>query len=328
MLISSCVPCLACQVPNPAFDVAEADGAPNDPAGNGADDVELDAAVVSAEDGGKGDEDVSGSDDANKEAPDARGRDALRIVDDAEPPPNPPDAAAKDAKSVPDASPSGTPVIVAVGDGEMRLVSTDLGKTWQLNNFVESTSDRDSHFGVGYAGGLFFAMGWRVWRSSDAVTWSEVVLPSPQWFKSVAYGDGHFMMGGGYGTLAVSHDGETWTLVRGPNTEAVDSVAYLDGRFAIGLRSEEVFVTTDRGRSWQRLSGLVTPFVVACDGSFRTRAECGWSSGTGWVQHSGHGVSIRFRWPTLLERSTDGMTFTDAFAAPVSTRGVAFGFRL
>jgi hypothetical protein len=241
--------------------------------------------------------------------------------------------AAIDTSSVPDTAVQSmdaalTPTIVVVGEGLLLLSSRDMGATWQGNKGVAPHTDLNRYFGADFTGGQFFAMGWRVERSVDGVTWMSVSLPVPQWFIAAAHGNGRYMMVGGYGTVISSTDGITWS--QGPSNPMGTTAAFLDvafggGRFAASNENNDVFVTSDNGAHWSLLP-LKTHYVDYCNGDFYSDVECKTRTKDDRTPRLGLGTYWDLPWMQGLTRSSNGVTWTrvPSFDTTVNPRDIAF----
>ena len=134
-------------------------------------------------------------------------------------------------------TPPGARVVVGVGYGGMRVRSLDDGNTWQ--DYVQlgdaGGDDEDLLRGCTWGGGRFVAAGWRIFSSTDGVTWEEHDNPTGQWLGAVAHGNGMFLGVGGGGFCARSPDGVAWEsctdVTDGEDFEHVRSTLFFDGLF-------------------------------------------------------------------------------------------------
>ncbi|MDB4990363.1 MAG: hypothetical protein JWN04_5541 [Myxococcaceae bacterium] len=251
---------------------------------------------------------------------------------DAGPVMQPPVGGARDAQVAVDTGtpphPKQTPVFVVVGSSGVRLVSRDLGKTW--GNIVTSGGSGDDQNllrGVAYGNGLFVAAGWRIWTSTDAVSWTERTNPSKQWEGGLEFGNNRFVGAGGSGSSIYSTDGITWMAGKDRNSEAGRSVAFGNGMFLAGTDANNWWTTTD-GNTWTVLSGgHNTNQVMWCGNKFSEPADCTDPLARNNGQTAfGAGVWVSAG-SGYIERSEDGKTWTktqDTSAYPVE--GVTFGY--
>ena len=210
--------------------------------------------------------------------------------------------------------PNGT--VVAVSRELYIAVSRDSGATWTTIQHEAGLPEREGLLvRASYIKetGRFFAFGWRMFSSTDAVTFAKLERPIDEWFGEVAYGNGIYLSGGGYGQVITSTDGITWkaaTQVPDVDINGIRSAAFGNGKFALADMNQNVFVTADNGATWTK-DPLRTVNVGFCDGAFKDGETCMKSNATKsiWI---GHGYMFRAERSSVnLERSGDGKVFQD-----------------
>ncbi len=209
-------------------------------------------------------------------------------------------------------------VIVAVGPNLFIAVSRDSGANWEVKSQMAGLPEEESlMIRSSYVNGRYFAFGWKLFTSTDAVTFSPLEAPVKEWFGKVVYGEGIFLSAGGIGHVIESVDGLTWTKVTQiPDIprEGVRSAAYGGGRFAVAAQlapgNNVVYVSSDKGRTWAADPSLKTLNVGFCDNAFKNAIECGESDPPSG-RWTGYGYLFRNSPQTgLLERSADGVNYT------------------
>lgn len=198
------------------------------------------------------------------------------------------------------------PAIVAVGYAGLRVVSYDLGKTWEHEQTLgtaavdDPTLLRTATFGAG----LFVATGHRIFTSPDGATWTERTNPEAQWLGGAAYGVNRFVATGGSGYSLSSLDGTTWFASATLGTESSRSLAFGNGEFMAHTDPGNWWSSPD-GTLWTLRGGGHTEEIAFCDGSFRDASACGPAAGFGVFVRSGG-------WDSgVISRSTDGATWED-----------------
>lgn len=221
--------------------------------------------------------------------------------------------------------PSSAGVIVAVSHDLLISVSRDSGLTWTtLSHQPGLLENQMLLMRASYANGIYFATGWRFFSSADAATFTEVALPIKQWFGEVAYGNGQYVSGGGWGSYLTSTDGATWTNKKLPGIDInITSVAFGGGRFAMALQDGSVHTSED-AQTWAVDPVLRTTNVAYCDGGFKDGVACQQPDPAASLWQ-GHGYWFFSRWPDTLMRSSDGQTFTPVATFPAGIRDLTFG---
>ncbi len=221
--------------------------------------------------------------------------------------------------------PSSAGVIVAVSHDLLISVSRDSGLTWTtLSHQPGLIENQMLLMRASYANGMYFATGWRFFSSADATSFTEVTLPIKQWFGEVAYGNGQYVSGGGWGSYLTSTDGVTWANKKLPGIDInITSVAFGGGRFAMALQDASVRISED-AQTWSIDPALQTTNVAYCDGAFKDGVACQQPDPAASLWQ-GHGYWFFSRWPDTLMRSSDGRTFTEVATFPAGIRDLGFG---
>jgi hypothetical protein len=241
------------------------------------------------------------------------------------------DAAVGDAQT----STAGTePVIVVVGYQGLRIMSRDLGQTWEHQQTLPdpggSLDNPTLLRAAAYGNGLFVAAGHHIFTSSDGIAWTErdnygePGTTRTEWLGGVAWGNDRFVAAGGYGESWYSLDGITWQAGGdrpGGNHAASRSLAFGNGEFRTASDGGDWWRSED-GESWEQVSGGHSTKIAFCEGDFRDREECPapWFGHDTYIDDAGwDGNTIR--------SSEDAITWHDV---SVTYRGgiedVAFGF--
>ena len=171
----------------------------------------------------------------------------------------------------------GVPMFVALGQGGRRLVSCDDGQTWGAEQVVETNDDDHGPYSA----------------------------------RDVAWGDGTFLLGMGWGNparIARSTDGIDWSETFPPpdyvEMRGLSGIAFGESRF-IAVVGRDVWTSQDAGQSWSLGDQLPT------GGNIRA------------VTHSAHGEGSFYAVEDggLIYRSDDGSTWTDALPTEGSCDG-------
>ena len=172
---------------------------------------------------------------------------------------------------------------------------------------------------------------WKVLEPLDRWTLRNPV-PTPNDLRSVAYGNGHFVAVGDYGTTLTSYDGEEWTNQFSGTTMDLEGVAYGNGIFvAVGYWG--AILTSINGTSWEGKTSRITvplygiaygagQFVaVGCDGTVLTSADGGsWTSRTSGTEMPIYGITYAndlfvavggYVSDGVILTSVDGVTWTN-----------------
>ncbi|HKO50264.1 MAG TPA: hypothetical protein VJV79_21185 [Polyangiaceae bacterium] len=202
--------------------------------------------------------------------------------------------------------------IIAVGYGGLRVVSRDLGRTWQNETHWSSDGgdDEDLLRTIAYGNGLWLSAGWRLVTSTDGVAWTDrgmaeqVITPirCPV-TDGLAFGAGKFLVACG-SNLASSSDGLSWTRVA--RTPDVGGHPYLiwheaEQQFACAGDDGPSFVSDD-GASWTEVA---ISKVHLCDGALEPKTEC--------QSFSVQGVFLTSEWGGVIRRSSTGKNFEKTY---------------
>ena len=146
------------------------------------------------------------------------------------------------------------------GGGGVFFTSND-GEHWQ--EIAQPTLDQSREFDtVDFAGGLFFAFGFRmVAVSADGLSWTSGLSDLVQ-FGSAAYGNGRYVLAGN-GPMQVSEDGHSWTSVNIPCDLSDLCITDPSGKVGQGLNYHLLFIDgafySDQVRSTDGLVWQVFP---------------------------------------------------------------------
>ncbi len=204
------------------------------------------------------------------------------------------------------------PGIIAVGYGGLRVVSRDLGKSWEDETHWSTGGgdDEDLLRTIAYGNGVWVSAGWRLVTSTDGVSWSDhgmaddVITPlNCPVTDGMAFGDGRFLVACG-SNLASSNDGLSWTKV-GP-TPAVGGHPYLiwdeaGKQFVCSGDDGPSFVSPD-GQAWTKIS--ITKAHL-CDAGLEPKSEC--------ASFYTEGVFLTTEWGGSIRRSTNGTSFEKTY---------------
>lgn len=202
--------------------------------------------------------------------------------------------------------------IIAVGYGGLRIVSRDLGRTWQNETHwsTDGGDDDDLLRTIVYGNALWISAGWRLVTSNDGVTWldhgmAEAVITPIRCpvTDGMAFGAGKFLVACG-SNLASSTDGLAWTKVGA--TPKVGGHPYLiwdetEQRFVCSGDDGPSFVSDD-GASWTQIS---IEKAHLCQGAVKPKSECK----SFYVQ----GVFLSTEWGGVIRRSSNGTNFEKTY---------------
>jgi hypothetical protein len=203
------------------------------------------------------------------------------------------------------------PGIIAVGYGGLRVVTRDLGETWENETHWSENGgdDHDLLRTIAYGNGVWVSGGWRITTSVDGVEWtdlgdaedviSDINCPVTD---GMAFGNGEFLVACG-STLAASSNGLDWER-RGP-TPNVGNHPYIvfdaqTNQFASSGDDGASFVSGD-GAEW---TDVPVESVHLCEG-LAPESECG--------SFYHQGVYLSTEWGGLIRRSTTGSGFSDQY---------------
>jgi hypothetical protein len=190
----------------------------------------------------------------------------------------------------PDAGPS---VFVAVGYGGRRLRSVDDGQTWIDDQWLEDAGGDDFYNlrAVGYGGGQFVAVGWRVMTSPDGETWTDHGTMG-QWLGGLYNAEGFWVAVGGYGRRTHSTDGVDWDdAPYDGDTRAFRAMAYDPSTLRwVGVGDNSLRASSPDGVNWDAGTGGADAgsqsvaagggYVVALDGTWASVSSNGGATWT------------------------------------------------
>jgi len=140
---------------------------------------------------------------------------------------------------------------VAVGFSNVVLKSSD-GDSWtRTTPVVEPGTGNIDFYGVaaGKGGYVATAIG-GIFRSADAVTWTNVSPTGVTYMSRVAFGSGRFVAVGYNANVYGSDDGITWTPLNLPGVFSGSDVVYGNGRFVLTPGNGDILTSAD-GIHWQ-----------------------------------------------------------------------------
>ncbi len=212
------------------------------------------------------------------------------------------------AGGAPPLPPDGVLTWVAVGYAGRRIRSADLGKTWQNDQTLGGGGDDEFLLrGVGFAKGLFVALGYQIHSSKDGITWQRETNPQNQWLQGIVFNVDRFVATGGFGYSAYSLDGHVWVTGGNPMNEASRSLALGGGVCMTATDPGNWWRSTD-AMTWTKQSGgHQTSDVAYCGGEFRETKDCT-GQFTAHGQVSLAGVTVRTH-DGKIERSENGVDF-------------------
>jgi hypothetical protein len=211
----------------------------------------------------------------------------------------------------------GSNAIVAVGYGGLRIVSHDLGITWQDESHWGESGGDDNNLlrSIAYGNGVWVAGGWRYVTSTDGVKWTDhgmtvdaVAAVPCNIIESIAFGQGRFVGACG-DNLVWSTDGLAWKkLGPTPGIKGHPWIVFDPGtsRFAVTGDNSKSFVSADMGATWTELTEVVG--VRLCKGGLNPTSVC-----PGFYAD---GVFLRGQWPAQVQRSTNGTSWSKSVELP------------
>lgn len=168
------------------------------------------------------------------------------------------DAGGEDAKDAGNL----VPAIMGAGYGGIRTISFDDGLTWKTLAIANRRNADDENLirGVGYVGGVWIAVGWKVFRSVDGRQWTEADLPGG-WYDCVSESNGKIIVktirsdyGGQNGdTLSSSDQGRTWQEVRANKPVCNYTPKPFPAGNALVRGRGGIERSTDQGKTWKKV---------------------------------------------------------------------------
>lgn len=216
----------------------------------------------------------------------------------------------------------GVPGIIAVGYGGLRIVTRDLGQTWENETHwsEDGGDDHDLLRTIAYGNGVWVSGGWRLVTSEDGVVWTDhgdakdvIDAVSCPVTDGMAFGRGKFLVACG-STLAESTDGLSWERV-GPTPDVGKHPHLvfdeLTERFACSGDDGPSFVSSD-GSDWTEIE---IESVRLCEG-LASEDDC--------PSFYHDGVYLSTQWGGWIRRSTTGedfmTTYSDQFGNNLFTK--------
>ena len=217
--------------------------------------------------------------------------------------------------------PSGVLGIIAVGYGGLRIVTRDLGETWENESHwsEDGGDDHDLLRTIAYGNGIWVSGGWRITTSEDGVEWTDrgdaedvIEAINCQVTDGMAFGGGKFLVACG-STLAASVDGLDWERVG--STPDVGGHPHLvfdaaTEQFACSGDDGNSYVSSD-GEDWTEVD---IDTVRLCE-ELAPEDEC--------PSFYYDGVYLSTEWGGWIRRSTNGSnfmtTYSDAFGSNLFT---------
>jgi len=214
------------------------------------------------------------------------------------------------------------PGIIAVGYGGLRIVTRDLGQTWENETHwsEDGGDDHDLLRTIAYGNGVWVSGGWRLVTSEDGVVWTDhgdakdvIDAVNCQLTDGMAFGKGKFLVACG-STLAESTDGLSWERV-GPTPDVGKHphlvVDELTEHFACSGDDGTSFVSSD-GADWTEIE---IESVRLCEG-LASEDDC--------PSFYHDGVYLSTQWGGWIRRSTTGedfmTTYSDQFGNNLVTK--------
>lgn len=210
--------------------------------------------------------------------------------------------------------PGQVPGIVAVGYGNLRVVSRDDGVSWS-NRVVDGdpNSANDILWSVAWGAGRWVAVGERMLTSVDGVVWTDDTASMP---CTMAEGVAHFQdeLWMGCDTLDDgpvvfrSADGLTWGDKTPLDIQGIHVFLFAQGGKLVAHGDAGSVVSTEDGQTWQTMQGLDWP--AYCNGRWMEASACGPDSmGASWFD----GTWLAAAWPGTIRRSLDGVSYADVY---------------
>ncbi|HEY6727274.1 MAG TPA: hypothetical protein VI197_24740 [Polyangiaceae bacterium] len=208
----------------------------------------------------------------------------------------------------------GVPGIIAVGYGGLRIVTRDLGESWDNETHwsEDGGDDHDLLRTIAYGNGVWVSGGWRLVTSEDGVIWTdhgdaEDVIDAVNCpvTDGMAFGKGKFLVACG-STLAASTDGLSWERVGPtPDVGGHPHLVFDDAtdQFACSGDDGVSFVSSD-GEDWDEIE---VESVRLCDG-LESEDDC--------PSFYHDGVYLSTEWGGWIRRSTTGEDFMTTYSDP------------
>jgi hypothetical protein len=136
-----------------------------------------------------------------------------------------------------------------MGDGARHLYTSEDGIGWDAQTSPFDAFERIND--ITFAGGVFVAVGDRIWSSPDGITWTPRVDFDPaQLFPAVGFGDGRFVVSRllrrlGSGSFFVSADGVNWEEHPGASPFDQRGIAFSPSLNRFVAVGESIIVRTD-----------------------------------------------------------------------------------
>ncbi len=205
------------------------------------------------------------------------------------------------------------PGIIAVGYGGLRVVSRDLGETWEdeIHWSENGGDDRDLLRTIAHGNGIWVSGGWRITTSLDGVHWTDrgdaadvIEAVNCQITDGLAFGAGQFLIACG-SRLASSADGLTWQGVG--DTPDVGKHPYLvfdpeTQQFACSGDDGVSFVSSD-GAAWTEIA---IESVHLCAGGLTPEQQC--------PSFYYDGIFLSTEWGGWIRRSEDASEWITSYA--------------
>jgi hypothetical protein len=204
------------------------------------------------------------------------------------------------------------PALIGVGYGGIRIVSRDGGRTWG-DRAYETTNGGDDDVllrAVAYGKGIWVATGWKLWTSTDGVTWTDHgklrdgPVKSCAIIEGLAYKDDYFY-GICDGNVHRSSDALTWTKVATiANTGSHVGLTTRGGKLVAYGDTKTSFESVD-GITWTVMAGGIQE-ATYCENTWKSLADC---KDAAWYD----GAYLRADWQGKISRSTNGTSFSTVY---------------